>query len=165
MKARILHSFRTAAFLPPLALAMSLVLVTGQLLNCCRLNETLSTSLGEALKALTPVRGHEKVSVARPEAGSHPGCHGHGVSTVTTAASIPVDVEGPRWQAEDPCLSELAFTPQGLPSYSPDFSGLFPSTSSLLLGAPVRRPDRVEKPRPQNKSSPPVYLLTLRFLV
>ncbi|HLP41716.1 MAG TPA: hypothetical protein VK465_09435 [Fibrobacteria bacterium] len=165
MKAKTLHALRTSVFLPPLALAMCLVLVTGQLLNCCRLNESLSTMLGAAFKTLTASHGHAKVSVDRPEAKSHLGCHGHGVSTAIMAASIPVDVEGPRLQAEESCLSELAYRLQALPNYSYDLSALFPSIRGLLLIAPILGSERVETPRPQNKSSPPIYLLTLRFLV
>ena len=86
-----------------------------------------------------------------------------------TAASdlpnAPVPLDGPTWLPEDPCLSDIAFTPKGLPSSSLD--PVFP-----LLASVTSRPEqevsrlvRIERPRPQNKSSPPLYLLTLRLLV
>lgn len=162
MRAVKLTSLRKSPWLPVLAAAMTFTLVIGQVFRCCSLNESVSAGVGKLLKSLRHHGGHGPAHEVKV---THAGCHGHGESSKTQTLSASVDEGGPHLKSDETCLSEVAVTPKAIQSTSLEISGLFHATPILLLVADPISPDQFEKPKPQNKSSPPVYLLTLRILV
>lgn len=150
---------------PTLAFALSVLLVIGQALNCCRINETISASIGQVLKTLVHGGPHAASEATGSPRKSHPGCHGHGPEAGTESPSPQIPSDGPHYQSGEPCLSELSIASKALvPAPTSDIGLSIPVASYIPLSAPPRIA-HLEKPRPQNKSSPPVYLLTLRILV
>ncbi len=157
-----LTSIREASWLPVIAVAMSFTFVAGQIFNCCRINESLSRGIAHVLKTLSHPKGHH---TAGKVASSHPGCHGHGESAESKIPTSPDYGSGLHLESDETCLSEESVTPKALQSNPIEFSGLFQESPFLLLISHITIPPRFEQPKPQNKSSPPLYLLTLRILV
>lgn len=159
------NSLRKNPAFPMLAVLTAFLLVSGQVFNCCRLNETLSENLGLAMKRL----GRWVNSSAKPAESkmvrSHPGCHGHSATEVALAPDLPLTDSPIQWRSAEVCLSELDSAPKALqPASIPDAGSFFP-TSPVPATVPPLKLSQFEHPRPQNKSSPPIYLLTLRILV
>jgi hypothetical protein len=96
---------------------------------------------------------------------THLGCHGHPPSNETLAKGELPDGSGSRLKGDEPCLSESGFAKKAFTPTDASQTTSFSGTPALVREIPVPRLPRFEKPRPQNKSSPPVYLLTLRILV
>lgn len=160
-----LTSVRKTSLVPALAVLSSFFLVAGQVFNCCRLNETVSESFGKAAHALSHLLNHSEEAPKNQAAIAHHGCHGHILSSKDQVNGFFQNQAGSHLQADASCLSETGFTPEGLkPSegFTHPFSTQAPAPLQAVV---VLRLPRIEKPRPQNKSSPPVYLLTLRILV
>jgi hypothetical protein len=84
------------------------------------------------------------------------------------AAASPVQSVEPgqdRYAPLDPCLSERSFAVNAQPSNPVTLIDLPVRVQIGYVDEFARLTPRAESPRPQNKSSPPVYLLTLRILV
>lgn len=156
---------RNAIWVPTLAFALSMLLIVGQTLNCCRFNESLSASVARLLDSLYQggKPAYARDEVASPKA--HGGCHGHSVLVQAQPASQPVPTEGPRLMADEACLSEIALHPEAVQPASTAELGLLVPVLARIPAPSLPRLAPVENPRPQNKGSPPVYLLTLRLLV
>src|SRR5687768_16913131 len=101
------------ALAPALVVAISFLLVSGQVFNCCRLQEGLAEILVNTLEALHGKPGSSPASVraeARAEtAPSHAGCHGHGPVGADEEASIS-EVSGAYWKFSENCLADKAFS-------------------------------------------------------
>lgn len=156
MQARI-SSLRKTRMLPLLAVLSSVLLLTGETLSCCRINAEIS----ETLKTLLTKSSLQEGSA--DEAGdAHSHCHGH-PQEVAATQGIPND--GSAYVPFGSCISQYSL--QAKPMVAGDFA------FSLDIGfahAPVTSLEEVapfltERPRPQNKAGPPVYLTTLRLLV
>lgn len=158
-------TLRNANGVSTLAFALSLLLVLGQTLNCCRINENLSASLVGAWKSLVKIGPHAASEATGSPRKSHPGCHGHGPETGTESPSQPAPVDGPTYQSGESCLSEVAFETQALQPTPTTDTGLSAPVAAFLPPPALPPLAQLGNPRPQNKSSPPVYLLTLRILV
>jgi len=158
-------TFRKANWVPALAFVLSVLLIAGQTLNCCRLNETISTTIGQAFKFMVP--DNVEMSLAStPEPGkTHAGCHGQGRVAESPMPEEAGNAQGPHINAEESCLSEVALEPQALQPASTAGIGWSAPVIASVPAPALPRIVRLEKPRPQNRSSPPVYLLTLRLLV
>lgn len=160
-----LMSIKKRSALPILAVAISFFLVAGQVFNCCRLNETFSESISKTLNRIghwgdRPMAG----SVALP-AKTHTGCHGHPASVEPKTTSVHFANAPIQWKSGETCLSELDAVPEALqPSADPVLDPFFAAFRILESELDFTVP-RFEKPRPQNRASPPIYLLTLRLLV
>ena len=166
--ASTLTSFRKTSLVSVLAVVSSFLLIAAQVFNCCRLNESISENVGKAARALGDLVSHPEVNPQYRTAKTHMGCHGHPPSgelqAETELPHLP-DQTGSQLKAEESCLSESGLI----------FKALSPSIgiqTAFFIEAPVFLQEieipsllRFEKPRPQNKSSPPIYLLTLRILV
>lgn len=163
MRALKLTSIRKASWLPVIAMAMSFAMVTGLFLNCCRINESISAGVGEFLTSLGHSGGHGSPSAIA--GSSHPGCHGHGKPAESRTQPAPDNGPGAHVESDEACLSELAIAPKALQSNPLDFSGLFQESPFHILVAHITLPPPFGQLKPQNKSSPPLYLLTLRILV
>lgn len=154
-----------ATWVPALAFALSVLLIAGQTLNCCRLNETISATLGNVFKSLVHASaGTSQVSKPQPRK-THAGCPGHGPEAESPRPEDAGNARGPHINAEETCLSEVAFVPKALPPVSTPEIGLTAAVIAFIPAPALPRSVRIERPRPQNRSSPPVYLLTLRLLV
>lgn len=160
-----LMSFKKTNLLPIVAAVTSFLLVAGPIFNCCRLNESITENVAKALNGI----GHWGI---QPGEGSddtvvktHPGCHGHPVSGEPQVASATFEDAPVQWRSLETCLSELDALPKALlPSLTIVLDPSFGASWIYSVNEAPPLP-RFEKPRPQNKSSPPVYLLTLRLLV
>lgn len=163
--ANTLTTFRKSSLMPILAVATSFLLIAGQVFNCCRLNESISESVGKAALAVSQMISHPKVESTVQSGKTHLGCHGHTPSDESIViADLPIG-NGSRVNAEESCLSESGFAIKALTPSDASQTTFFTGTPALIQEIPVPRLSRFEKPRPQNKSSPPIYLLTLRILV
>jgi hypothetical protein len=160
------------------ALGMTFFLLTGQFFNCCRINESFASVLEHmflpalSAKAGTGVAHAEKSGAApSPEmdevADAHPHCHGHGGAmhaerNSSEAFAFPGDRE---FNPDRHCLSGQSFN--GKPMLACDIADAHVALPATVLSVETSVPARFkfEQPRPRNKSSPPLYLLTLRILV
>jgi hypothetical protein len=163
--ATTLTSIRKTSLMPILAMVSSFLLVAGQVFNCCRLNESISERIGKAALAVSQLVSKPDVERVNPFAKTHLGCHGHPPSDETRVKSDLPDASGVRLKGEEPCLSESGFAKKAFTPTDASHAIPFSETPALVRETLVPRLPRFEKPRPQNKSSPPVYLLTLRILV
>lgn len=159
-----LTTLRKSPLLPILAVVASFFLVAGQVFNCCRLNETLSENIAKVLKGIGHWGEHSSEDSEVKLVKTHPGCHGHPPAG-SQVANIPVADAPIQWKSAETCLSELDPVPNALPPPANPYFDPFFATAVVLESDLVHSIPRFEKPRPQNKSSPPVYLLTLRILV
>lgn len=167
--ATTLTSLRKTSLMPVLAMVSSFLLVAGQVFNCCRLNESVSESIseniGKAALAVSRLAGQPDAARENPSVKTHLGCHGHPPSGETLVKSELPDASGSRLKGDEPCLSESGFSDKAFTPTDASQTTSFSVAPALVREILVPRLPRFEKPRPQNKSSPPVYLLTLRILV
>jgi hypothetical protein len=153
--------FRGAAFL------VSLLFITGQLFDCCRVNESFAHAVLGFFR-----HGDAKPALAEAGEDAHPRCHGHAIASRENrdpqAGSLLAEKAAPaesEYAQDGSCLSEKAFSKK--PMVASEFA---PAPIPLLVVGWAIQPDLppsffCERPRPQNKSSPPLYLTTLRLLV
>lgn len=160
-----LKTLRKSPLLPILAVVVGFFLVAGQTFNCCRLNETLSENIAKALQGIGHWGEHAGADSEVKPVKTHPGCHGHPASEESQVANIPLEDAPIQWKSAETCLSELDAAPKALQPPSNPVLDPFFATAVVLEADLVPLIPRFEKPRPQNRSSPPVYLLTLRLLV
>ena len=160
-----LTTLRKTSLMTVVALVSSFVLIAGQVFKCCRLNESISENIGKAALAVihrvSPPAMEREVHSAK----AHSGCHGHSPSDESPISAVLPDENGSRLNSDASCLSESGFASMALTPSDASHMTLFTGTPALVREIPVPRLSRFEKPRPQNKSSPPIYLLTLRILV
>jgi hypothetical protein len=160
-----LTTLRKTSLMPIMALVASFLLVTGQVFNCCRLNESVSESIGKAALAVSQMVNHPDFGREDPSAKAHSRCHGHSPTDESRFSADRPDEDGSRVNAEESCLSESGFAQEAFTPSDVSQLTFFSGISARVQEMPVPRLSRFEKPRPQNKSSPPIYLLTLRILV
>ncbi|MEO6097407.1 MAG: hypothetical protein ABIW76_17860 [Fibrobacteria bacterium] len=157
--------------LPAIALITAALLLTGEWFSCCRINEAFAREIEQVAKALGLIGEAAPVVSAAEVADAHPHCHGP-AAPAAPSGEVPAlhpDADVPQGTpalAQDAhCLSEQAITRQSMVG-SESLALESPPEAIALHDFPVATPfASVERPRPQNRSSPPVYLLTLRLLV
>lgn len=168
--ANTLTSLRKTTLLPIMAALSSFLLVSGQVFKCCHLNESISQSVGKAALAVSQLIGQPEAEPPAQAVKTHLGCHGHPPSDESQVKGSQLkgglqDPEGVQVDAKESCLSESGFA---LKPFSPSDgfqATLFSDARALVRETSVPSLPRFEKPRPRNKSSPPLYLLTLQILV
>ena len=163
-----IHTHRKGRLLQGAVLLVSFLFLTGQFFNCCRLNESFGTALRNAFLAVA--HPNQKITQLDHEEGVeiHHKCHGHG-SEDSPESGLDSKVQGEAGtraiEQSNECLSEQSFS--GKPMLASDFALVptFISVPDVVVGNLVPEPFYFERPRPQNKSSPPLFLITLRILV
>lgn len=163
-----LSRFKKHRAVPVVALVSATMLVSGQLLNCCQLNESLSGMLAKAFHSVGLFHSHEAVHDSEAASHGHPNCHSHGLAEATSSDSpvaLAAEAGQKHLEAHESCLSEHAFVVQAQASNNHWLAALPIQVRDGRCEDLVNAPARVERPRPQNKAGPPVYLLTLRLLV
>lgn len=134
-------------FLPVIAVLSTVLLLTGEIFNCCCINERIADSLNHMFTA-----------------HSHGSTHHEAVASAESHSLF--DISGQHLlQSADNCNSESSLAAKAM------ITSEIPSLVFPILIAPLIQNEVLplnifrSEPRPQNKSSPPIYLLTLRFLV
>lgn len=147
--------FRGVAFL------VAILFITGQVFNCCLVNE----SFARAMKSLFQHGGETALHNEDQEA-AHPGCHGHAAHHETGAVhSGMTKAAEPGYTQDGSCLSEQSLSAK--PMVASEYAQA-PLPLALLAWVPQPEFPQAfyfDRPRPQNRSSPPLYLTTLRILV
>jgi hypothetical protein len=160
-----ISALRSRRLLPGIAFLVAFFFLSGQIFNCCLVNE----NFGLALMRLFHSSSHGKGTQVHADADGdeHAPCHGHAAHAQeeSIAGSIPTAEGGPLFEGAESCLSEQSFS--GKPMLASDIAVAHaPLFMVHVLGEiPAPLPLVFERPRPQNKSSPPLYLTTLRILV
>jgi hypothetical protein len=163
-----LSKFKKHPVLPVFAMITAVLLISGQIFNCCRLNESLSETLAQAFHRVGITHVKKVSSSTEVEPKSHPNCHGHGTengTAPTTNLAQHIEPGQSQYSSEESCLSERTFTVNAQPSNPVSLIDLPVQVQVEYIDHFVKLPAQFERPRPQNKSSPPVYILTLRILV
>lgn len=156
--------------MPIMAVVSSFLLISGQVFKCCRLNESISESIGKAALAVSHLVSQAEAEPPVQAVKTHLGCHGHPPSDESQGKGSQVnagfqDPNDVHINAKESCLSESGFALKAFSPSDGSQASLFSETRALVREVPVPHLPRFEKPRPQNKSSPPLYLLTLQILV
>ena len=160
-----LKRFKDGRLLPVVATLVSVLLLTGQFFACCRMNEEFAATLVKVLSRLASPHLHSHDN-QEPEAGeSRHTCHGHGRSVESVVAATPEGISACSVAAKEECLSEHAFSRTPMLVSELDVPVLATLPVPISLDAIQPEPYFESRPRPQNKSSPPLYLTTLRILI
>jgi hypothetical protein len=164
---RSISSFKKHPLLPVVALLASFFLLTGGVFHCCRINESLAEKLMEILTVSEAAATSPAAKLDEDMAGRHPACRGHGTQDKSTPSPSPLSAaDGARTVLEPAghCLSALSLAAKAMAIG--EFPVLDLPVSSVLSGEKAATLiNRVSRPRPHDKSSPPLYLITLHFLV
>ncbi len=163
-----IHTHRKGRLLQGAALLISFLFLTGQFFNCCRLNESFGTALKNVF--LAAAHPDHKTSQLNHKEGveNHHKCHGHGSeASLESGPDSKVLGEAGTCAIEqtNECLSEQSFSGKPMLASELALSQTFMSVPDVVVGSLVPEPFYFERPRPQNKSSPPLFLITLRILV
>jgi hypothetical protein len=150
--------------LPAISVLTIFLLLTGEFFNCCRINESLANNAKLFIQAMGLLKSKTPIASTTEAQNSHPHCHGH-----EAQASEHIEHEifpsTSAFTLSESCLSEFAITKKSMVG-SKTFSLDISSTPISINEEPfLVKYFSVNKPRPQNRSSPPIYLLTLRLLV
>jgi hypothetical protein len=156
-----ISALRTRRLFRAAALFVSVLFITGQVFNCCLINESFARSVKDLFRPRAA-----KVLYAEAGEDAHPHCHGHAAESeaggLVAERTSPLDSH---FAQDGTCLSENAFSTK--PMVASDFAQapipLF--AVGWVIHPELPRSFYFERPRPQNKSSPPLYLTTLRLLV
>jgi hypothetical protein len=168
-----LASIRKGVLAPTLAVAMSLVLVLGQVFHCCRLNESVSGSLEAVFRTLVVSSNAAQAAPGVVPAGlsgdaapgiRHQGCHGH--ATVEESSVLTAGYgEGPWMDADRSCLSESRLSSRIDQPPAPEFAITISQSSLPATQAVVLSPAFPAPSVPEIQGGPPLYLRTQRLLV
>jgi|GEM_PF-3914604 len=160
----IFRRFRHSPILPAIALLTAVLLVSGQILTCCGLNESLSGSVARMFHTL----GLMETAGAGDSLRMHPTCHGPADAMEKGIASEfpPGAAEEPAYHPREICLNEMALPvkAQAFGSASPEEPPPAPKSEGLIIISLIKRPLAGSRPS-RNDTGPPVYLRTLRILV
>ena len=157
-------SLKRHRLLPAISVLTASLLLTGEFFSCCRINEAFVNNTRAFIQSTGLIRQTTPVASTSEEQDNHPHCHGQEAQSaqhIEHEYSAAVSA----YTLDKSCLSELAITKKsmvGSESFSLDIS---PGPVSISEEPILVKYVSVNKPRPQNRSSPPVYLLTLRLLV
>lgn len=162
-----LSKIKTHPLLPAIALMASVFLLTGQAFNCCHINGAIGGKITAALSHWSS-SGSDNAPLHHEEESGHAHCHGHAMQagTADAGAGIQKDFDsGSALNQYGTCLSERIET--GKPMLAGDFTfSPIPTLIAAIVEESAPSPSvRPVSPRLQNKSSPPLYLTTLRILV
>jgi hypothetical protein len=157
-------ALRASRILPWIALLVGVLFLTGQTLNCCHVNESIAKSFKHLFSRVSGPHLHSEGDIS---ADAHAHCHGHGtgVHGHGSPSLAKSDVSDCDYSQDGACLSEKSFA--GKPMLASDAAVQSPVVPmmAVMIEIPETPEPIFERPRPQNKSSPPLYLTTLRILV
>ena len=162
-----LSSLRKNRLLPIAAVISSILLLTGESLNCCRLNQSLSQTLQ---KWITVAQNHP-ITVQDDDSDHESHCHRHSNLIAHTGSHESDRIvsasagDGAGLDTPNTCISENSLAAKAMLQGEfamVDLLTLFPAPQFTFVAVAPFLPER---PRPQNRSSPPLYLTTLRILV
>jgi hypothetical protein len=157
---------RNPRSLSVIAILSATFLLTGELFSCCRINEAFAREVARLFQSMGRA-GIEKPAAAQADDSDHHAhCHGHQAQPLAQAQATSAPVtDGTVFHPEGTCISEHSVARQSMVGSESFTWSPFPaSTAFRFVPAPVPTLS-VERPRLQNKSSPPLFLLTLRILV
>jgi hypothetical protein len=150
--------------LPAISFLSVILLLTGEFFSCCRINEILSNEVHGLILKLGLIRQAHPIASASEEEDHHAHCHGH-ANHSPQQIEIKVIPGASGYTQDGSCISELSLTKKSMvESVSPTWVLSTASFGICEETAPLKFVS-VNRPRPQNRSSPPVYLLTRRLLV
>ncbi|HKP96952.1 MAG TPA: hypothetical protein VJ385_14475 [Fibrobacteria bacterium] len=162
-----ISALQSRRLLSGIAFLISFFFLFGQFFNCCLINESIGTALNRAFHSSSHEHevGAQADADADDDEDAH--CRGHaGHAHPETIVSSGVEGEAtPRFEQVESCLSEQSFSGKPMLASEIAVSHVAISVVHLLAEVPASLPFLFERPRPQNKSSPPLYLTTLRILV
>lgn len=167
------------------------LLLTGEFFSCCRINEALaknvagfidSIRLSSTAHSSTPSnappgeRSHAHsttpfVAFSEPTLAKHAHCHGHGpvkenqthhaiTSEDQDHSSADLEIE-----QDGNCISDMSITKKSMVSSEAVTLEIINAPLAYSIEPILTKPSILDRPRPQNKSSPPLYLLNLQILV
>ncbi len=155
------------SILPFMAVLSSFLLLSGEFFNCCCVTELYFKGVSHLVSGATSPVKEPKTQLESNVEEHHSHCPGHPSKTLASASPSTQDLSGRNGlKTNNSCFSESSLADKAMvirelnPSlYSPALilSLVVKNTSFLRMSRPL--------PRPQNKSSPPLYLLNLRIVV
>ncbi len=168
--------------LASISILMTFLLLSGEFFSCCKINQAFALELHTILSASLGFKNHPNAPLAngmKPDPieseiqnlDSHPHCHGHALASeqkVGTGDNISENfTKGDRALSVDgSCLSERAITKLAMAqniSFDIDFIHF---ESAIKLESSIRPVFiALERPRPQNKSGPPLFIFVRQILV
>lgn len=156
-----ISALKTRRLFRGVALLVAILFITGQVFNCCLVNE----SFARAMKGFFR-HGGETALHNEDQEDAHPGCHGHAAhqETATVHSGMPTSGE-PGYNQDGSCLSEQSLSAKPMVASEYAQAPLLPAVFAWVPQAEFPQAFFFERPRPQNRSSPPLYLTTLRILV
>ncbi len=159
----VISGIKKSRLLPVMALLSSLLLLTGEFFNCCRINEAFAEGISQALHGLG-FGSHEQVASVSEEVEHHPHCHGHHEKQHSKKISLNEKNQTVLAQ-EGMCISENSITKKAMVANEAWFVPVIAITLIFDKEITQALPFHTEKFIPQNRSSPPLYLTTLHLLV
>ena len=157
-------NFKKHRLLPAIAVLSVFFLLTGEFFSCCRINEAFAQDVRLAIQAMGLIKPLVVVSSTSEDPDHHSHCHGHEAHS-NSQMEEAVQPDHSLFTQDGNCISELSITKKSMVG-SESFALEIPTAYVAIFEEPDLVPSLfVDRPRPQNRSSPPVYLLTLRILV
>ncbi len=165
-----IQNFNRHRLLPAISIISVFFLLTGEFFSCCLINETFAKDVRQAFAILgftKPIKA-AAITSENPEQhaeNSEHHCHGHETVAATLLEEGTALTNHAIFTQDGSCLSELSIAKKTMVG-SESFTLQIPSTTMAHFVEPSAiKSFSIDHPRPQNKSSPPIYLLTLRILV
>ncbi len=165
-----IQNFNRHRLLPAISIISVFFLLTGEFFSCCLINETFAQDVRQAFEILgftKPIKA-AAITSENPEQhaeNSEHHCHGHETVAATQLEEGISLTNHAMFTQDGSCISELSIAKKTMVG-SESFALQIPSNSIAHFVEPsVVKSFSIDHPRPQNKSSPPIYLLTLRILV
>ncbi len=157
-------SFKRNRLLPAIAVLSVFFLLTGEFFSCCRINEAFASDVRQAIQSLGLMKPLKMASNTSEDPDHHSHCHGHEAPS-NAQLDEAVQTGYSMFTQDGSCISELSITKKSMVG-SESFALEIPTAYVAIFEGPVLvQTYSVDRPRPQNRSGPPVYLLTLRILV
>lgn len=153
------HIPQRAGLRAAIAVACSLLLVTGQAFACCHINESLASGLERWLSARSLHHAENQAQAA--DANSDAPCHEEGKKKEDKEKNR----EGISLGPQDHCISGSGLSAKPMVASESHLPALIPPNAPGAAKLALPPGFQFEKPRPPNKSSPPVYLTTRHLVV
>lgn len=179
---RLMQKFRSRSILAAISILTAFTFLTGEIFNCCFINQAIAAKIEKAITTIQHLVVTNKTQLVMHEEGPHSHCHGHtepSASADSTANShqaaqqvanftslhLKLESNSVAIANEGHCISEQSITQQSmLESLALTLELPTHQISSIIETVPPPL-QFVTHPRPQNKSSPPLFLRTLQILV
>ena len=171
----LIQKFRLRRLLRAISLLTVFSFLGGEFFNCCFINHAFATKIEKIVTSLTQAEKTRNVFAVMEDEYVHSECHGHSkvqenVNTAEQSQPSVSEHSMPMFNSvaihrEEHCISGQSITHQSMVG-----------NLSLTLEFPAEQVGSIVEsilpplcflthPRPQNKSSPPLFLRTLQILV